>query len=69
MTRARRAQDRAARGLAVRFVDLNDVVCPASRCETERDGLVVYSDDNHLTRSFSRSLGPVLGERLSAALR
>jgi hypothetical protein len=69
ITHAQRAQDRAARGLGVRFVDLNDVVCPASRCETERGGLVVYSDDNHLTRSFSRSLGTVLGERLSTALR
>jgi len=31
--------------------------------------VVLYSDDNHLTSSFSRSLGLVLGERLEGALR
>lgn len=71
MATAHRAQDRAASGLKVRFIDMNDQVCGtgAARCETERGGVVLYTDDNHLTRSFSRSLGPVLGERLDAALR
>ena len=71
MSRAQRAQDQAAQGLAVRFVDMNDQVCEAAaaRCETERGGVVLYTDDNHLSRSFSRSLGLVLGERLEAALR
>jgi peptidoglycan/LPS O-acetylase OafA/YrhL len=69
MARARGVQDRAARGLPVRFIDMNDQVCGgATHCETERDGFVLYTDDNHLSRSFSRSLGPVLGERLEAAL-
>jgi peptidoglycan/LPS O-acetylase OafA/YrhL len=71
ITRARRAQDRAARGLGVRFIDMNDQVCAAGseRCETERGGMVLYTDDDHLTASFSRSLGLVLGERLETALR
>jgi peptidoglycan/LPS O-acetylase OafA/YrhL len=71
MARARRIQDRAARGLPVRFIDMNDQVCGVSpgRCATERGGIVLFTDDNHITRSFSRSLGPVLGERLDAALR
>ncbi len=30
--------------------------------------MVLFSDDNHLTRSFSQSLAGVLGERLKAAL-
>jgi peptidoglycan/LPS O-acetylase OafA/YrhL len=68
IAQARRAQDRAARGLKVRFLDMNDEVCETGRCRTERGGLVLYSDDNHLTASFSRSLGPVLGERLAASL-
>jgi hypothetical protein len=69
IARARRAQDNAARGLPVRFLDLNDKVCgTAGRCITERDGLVLFTDDNHLTASFARSLAPVLGERLAAAL-
>jgi hypothetical protein len=33
-----------------------------------RNGVVVFTDDNHLTASFSRSVAPVLGERLAAAL-
>jgi hypothetical protein len=41
----------------------------ARRCATERGGFVLYTDDNHITRTFSRSLAPVLGERLGAALR
>jgi hypothetical protein len=66
--RARRAQDQAARGLNVRFVDMDDQVCGSGRCETERGGTVLFSDDNHLTRSFSQSLSVVLGERLESAL-
>ena len=69
MARAERAQNRAAEGLNVSFVDLNDQVCGPGRCTTERGGVVVYSDDNHITRSFSRTLGPVLGIRLDAVIR
>ena len=68
LARARRAQDRAARGLNVRFVDMGDQVCKTGRCETERGGMVLFSDDNHLTRRFSQALGAVLGERLEAVL-
>jgi hypothetical protein len=71
IARARRAQDQAARGLPVRFIDMNDQVCGAgsARCETERGGMVLYTDDDHLTATFYRSLGPVIGERLEAALQ
>ncbi len=66
--RARAAQDRAALGLDVRFVDFNDLVCNGTRCATDRGGLVVFTDDNHLTASFSRSLAPTVGARIGAAL-
>lgn len=69
MARAQRAQNNAARGLRVRFIDMNDQLCVTTRCETERDGVILYTDDNHITRTFSRSLGPALGGRLDAALR
>lgn len=65
---ARRAQDVAARGLDVHFIDMNDVVCPAVPCTTRRGPLVVFTDDNHLTATFSRSVGLVLGQRLSGVL-
>jgi hypothetical protein len=68
MARARGAQDVAARGLRVTFVDMGDQVCASTRCSTMRDGMVLFTDDNHLTASFARSLGPVLGARLERAL-
>jgi peptidoglycan/LPS O-acetylase OafA/YrhL len=61
------AQTRAAQGTAVRFVDMNDQICPSARCGVVRNGAVVFTDDNHLTASFSRSVAPALGARLVAA--
>jgi peptidoglycan/LPS O-acetylase OafA/YrhL len=61
------AQDEAARGLRVRVVDMNDQVCQGSRCGVTRGRVVVFTDDNHLTASFTRSLAPVLGPRVQAA--
>ena len=60
MARAQRAQDRAGRGLRVRFIDMNDQVCApgGARCETERDGMVLYTDDDHISRTFSHSWAP-----------
>ncbi len=68
MARAQRLQNEAARGVDVRFIDMNDAVCTGARCATMRDGVVLFTDDNHLTASFTRSLGGVLGDRLNAVL-
>ncbi|MBL8982379.1 MAG: acyltransferase [Gemmatimonadetes bacterium] len=69
MARGRSTQDEAARGLPVRFVDLNDAVCgDTGSCATTRDGIILYTDDNHITRGLSRTLAPTLGERVSRAL-
>jgi peptidoglycan/LPS O-acetylase OafA/YrhL len=62
------AQNDAARGLPVAFVDMNDLICATPRCPVIRNGVVVFTDDNHLTASFSRSVAPVLGARLQGAL-
>ncbi|PYP81483.1 MAG: hypothetical protein DMD35_01880 [Gemmatimonadetes bacterium] len=62
------AQDRAARGLPVRIVDMNDQLCDAPLCQVVRNGAIVFTDDNHLTASFSRTLGPTLGARIAAAM-
>ena len=61
-------RDVAARGLPVAAVDMADAVCPASRCGVTRAGLVVFTDDNHLTASFTRGAAGTLGTRLDAAL-
>ena len=68
VARGRRAQDAAARGLNVQFVDMNDLVCGSGRCETMRGKMVMYTDNNHLTSSFTRSMGAELGERIEGAL-
>jgi hypothetical protein len=62
------AQNEAARGLPIGFVDMNDQICATPRCSVMRNGIVVFTDDNHLTASFSRSVAPVLGARLQATL-
>jgi len=62
------SQDVAARGLPVRFVDMNDRICAAPKCSVMRGGIVLFTDDNHLTRTFSRTLAPVFGARIAAAM-
>ena len=63
------AQTKAARGLDVRFIDMNDQICATRRCQVMRNDIVIFTDDNHLTASFSRSVAPMMGARLAAALR
>jgi peptidoglycan/LPS O-acetylase OafA/YrhL len=61
------AQNSAIRGTSVRLIDMNDQICATTRCSVVRNGLVVFTDDNHLTASFSRSIAPALGTRLARA--
>jgi hypothetical protein len=62
------ARDVAARGLPVATIDLADQVCASARCGVVRDGRVVFTDDNHLTASFTGATAEVFGARLDAAL-
>lgn len=61
------AQTNAARGLRVNIIDMNDVVCTATPCQVMGNGIVVFTDDNHLTYEFSRSVAPVFGARIVSA--
>ena len=61
------AQTEAARGLGVAFVDMNDQICSSPQCQVVKGRTIIFTDDNHLTASFSESVGPVLGARLEAA--
>ncbi|HEY4129737.1 MAG TPA: SGNH hydrolase domain-containing protein, partial [Gemmatimonadaceae bacterium] len=64
-----RAQDTAARGLrGIAFADMNDQFCSGDRCAPIRGGAIVFRDDDHLTATFSRSVAPILADRLHAAL-
>ncbi|HYI51846.1 MAG TPA: acyltransferase family protein [Microbacterium sp.] len=55
----------AAATSGVEVVDVDDAFCTQDRCLTRIGGLVVYSDDNHLTRSFALSLVGILADRLA----
>jgi peptidoglycan/LPS O-acetylase OafA/YrhL len=67
IAQARLAQNIAAFGLDVRFVEMNDQVCPTSPCSTMRGEVVVFTDDDHITSTFSRSVGDKLGQRVAFA--
>lgn len=46
---------------AVTFVDMNDWVCPTpSACPTVVGGVLVYRQTSHLTKTYVRSLAPIL---------
>jgi peptidoglycan/LPS O-acetylase OafA/YrhL len=62
------AQTEAARGLGVAFVDMNDQICDTPRCSVVKGRTIIFTDDNHLTASFSQTVAPVLGARLENAL-
>jgi hypothetical protein len=64
-TDTRRALASALHGLSrARLIDMNDLICPDVRCPVVRDGMVLYSDRNHLTKAFTASLGPALRTRI-----
>ena len=50
---------------------MNDQVCSTVRagCPVMKDGIVIFTDDNHLTASFSQSVSDVFGGRVEAAVR
>lgn len=53
------------RGVGV--VDLTDLYCDADTCYASREGYTIMRDNDHLTRTYARAIGPVIGARLEAA--
>lgn len=47
------------------LLDLTTQFCDDARCHWQIGGLVVYTDDNHMTRSFAATLSPALVEAIS----
>jgi hypothetical protein len=62
LTEAERAAAKDRSG--VRFADPTDLICgKADRCPAVTPGgVVIYRDDSHMTRTYSRSLAPRLAE-------
>lgn len=50
------------------LIDLRQYVCTGSTCHAVVGGTIVYIDDNHLSRTFAKTLIPYIGERLDAIL-
>lgn len=59
----------AAQQTGVPLISLDDAFCDAELCYSRIGGLVVYSDDNHVTRSFAASTEPLLASRLAPILQ
>ncbi|MFC3995705.1 acyltransferase family protein, partial [Nocardiopsis sediminis] len=51
----------------VGFVDMTGYLCPGGRCPVVVGNVLVMSDDNHLTATFSRTLAPLLNAQVRAA--
>jgi hypothetical protein len=52
-----------------RFLSLDRYLCTATRCHTVVGGVVAYSDERHLTKTYTRSLAPYLGPRIRKAMQ
>ncbi|TYL55387.1 acyltransferase [Nocardioides sp. BGMRC 2183] len=61
---ANRLTEAAARELGVRYVDVADLVCVGGRCPAVAGGLMVYANDDHLSRTWVRHVTPKVAERL-----
>jgi peptidoglycan/LPS O-acetylase OafA/YrhL len=48
-------------------IDMNPLICPNGECRAERDGRVVFRDSQHLTASFTQTLGHALLSRMGIA--
>ena len=65
-----RWQSEVARGFGnVHMLDLDPLVCPHDICKAERDGMVVFRDNQHMTASFARSLAGALAQRMQDAMK
>jgi len=59
----------AAAGGGATVLSLTDQICPgAGNCPALIDDMVVWRDNEHLTATFARSLGPVLEQRILGLL-
>lgn len=52
----------------VSMIDMNELICPKGICAAERQGRIVFRDNQHLTASFARSLGEAMAKKMDALL-
>jgi peptidoglycan/LPS O-acetylase OafA/YrhL len=60
----------AADGLSdIYFLDMDDLICRGRNCPATQNGVPIYRDVNHMTATFTGTLGPDLRTRLFQLLR
>ncbi|SFB02198.1 Peptidoglycan/LPS O-acetylase OafA/YrhL, contains acyltransferase and SGNH-hydrolase domains [Amycolatopsis marina] len=52
----------------VALIDMTEYVCPAGECPAVIGNVLVYRDTSHLTATYSRTLAPILEEKLIQAI-
>ena len=52
----------------VHYTDLNDYICDEDYCNPVEGNVLVYRDDNHLSASYSTTLGPIVRDHLMPIL-
>ena len=58
----------AESGVDVAYLPTVDAYCDGDRCYSVIGGVVVYTDDNHISDTWARSLMPYVGPQIIAAL-
>ncbi len=66
---AQNVLEESAQFTGATFLDLSDHFCDAETCHAVVGDVSVYSDDNHVTRTYARTLIPYLRPLLTEALR
>jgi hypothetical protein len=51
----------------VKVIDPSEVICPAGRCNSARDGIVVYRDTTHISATYAATLADWLGEQVDSS--
>jgi len=52
----------------VSMIDMNPLICPQGICAAERQGRIVFRDNQHLTASFARSLSEAMATEMDISL-
>ncbi len=52
----------------VAYVDMTDAFCDDTICGVVRDGLLIYTDSHHISATYARHIGPLLADRIEAAI-
>ncbi len=49
----------------VKLIDLSGTVCPGGRCNSARDGMVIYRDATHISATYAETLTDLLGREIA----